>query len=234
MKRFALATLTLLGAAAAQNFSLSPTAFNLDPARTNTAQVRLQNPGSTPLKFQVEVRKWTTENGQHVYSATRDVVVNPASFTLGPGESQVIRLGLLKKAGADELTYRVFVQQVPAEGTATQQVSSGSANMSLAQLVRLSLPVYVTPANSAPKVSFRARQNGGDLTLDVVNAGNQHQTFRALSVVVGGQEVKLGSAAVLGRSTLSLPLKGVKASGPLEVRYTDTNDKEGRETLPLP
>ncbi|MBZ9750065.1 fimbria/pilus periplasmic chaperone [Deinococcus sp. HMF7620] len=233
MKRLTLAALVLLGTATAQNFSLSPTAFNLDPARTNTSQVRLQNPGKVTLKFQVEVRKWTTENGQHAYSSTRDVVVNPATFTLGPGESQVIRLGLLKKAGADELTYRVFVKQVPAEGTATQQVSSGAANMNLAQLVQLSLPVYVTPANSAPKISFRARKDGSTLTLDVINSGNQHQTFRALSVVTGGQEIKLGSTAVLGRTTLSLPLKGV-VSGPLELRYTDTNDKEWSETLSIP
>ncbi|GGS07376.1 fimbrial biogenesis chaperone [Deinococcus sedimenti] len=232
--RRAAGLLLLLGAAAAQGFSVSPTAFNLNPERTNTAQVRFENPSGGRMSFQVEVRRWSTRNGEHVYEPTRDVIVNPASFTLARGEAQVIRLGLLKKAGADELTYRVFVQQVSGDDVPTQTTGSEDAQMNVRQLVQLSLPVYVTPPASAARVAFQARVADQEVTLDLVNSGNAHQTYRVLNVQVGDRSVVLGSAAVLGRSTLSLPLGALGGARTVTVQFTDAAGKAGRETISIP
>lgn len=234
MKRLTLAALATLGLAGAQSFSVSPTAFYLNPANTNTAQVRIQNPGTATVSFTVEVRRWTTENGEHVYAPTRDVVVNPATFTLKGGEAQVLRVGLLKKSGAAELTYRVFIQQVPGKDTPVETSQQGDAQVNLTKLIRMSLPVYVTPPNASPRVTFRARQDGGQTVLDLVNAGSAHQTYRALSVNVGGRTVTLGSAAVLGTSTLSFPLGDLGGAKDLSVLYRDTEDREGRVNVTLP
>ena len=159
MRRLA-GLLLALGAAAAQGFSVSPTAFNLNPERTNTAQVRFENPSGGTMSFQVEVRRWGTQGGEHVYEPTRDVIVNPASFTLKRGEGQVIRLGLLKKAGADELTYRVFVQQVPNSDTPSESSGTPDAQMNVRQLVQLSLPVYVTRRAARPAWRCRCASRG--------------------------------------------------------------------------
>ncbi|GGN40465.1 fimbrial biogenesis chaperone [Deinococcus daejeonensis] len=234
MKRLILAALATLGLAEAQSFSISPTGFYLNPANTNTAQVRVQNPGTTTMSFTVEVRRWTTENGKHVYAPTRDVVVNPSSFTLKGGDAQVLRVGLLKKGGAAELTYRVFLQQVPSKDSPVETSQQGDAQMNLTKLIRMSLPVYVTPPSASPRVSFRAHQDGTQAVLDLVNTGSAHQTYRALSVQVGGRTVTLGSAAVLGTSTLSLPLGDVGGAKELSVLYRDTEDREGRVTVTLP
>ena len=233
MRRLA-GLLLALGAAAAQGFSVSPTAFNLNPERTNTAQVRFENPSGGTMSFQVEVRRWGTQGGEHVYEPTRDVIVNPASFTLKRGEGQVIRLGLLKKAGADELTYRVFVQQVPNSDTPSESSGTPDAQMNVRQLVQLSLPVYVTPPGSAPRVALQVRQSGSQGTLDLVNSGNAHQTYRVLSALVGDRSVNLGSTAVLGRSTLSLPLGELGWARTVTVAFTDASGKVGRETVTLP
>lgn len=235
MIRFLLWTLLcLLGVAGAQTFALSPTAFNMDPARTNTAQVRMDNTGDVPMTFQVEIRRWSTENGQHVYSSTRDVVVNPAQFTLEPGKSQVIRVGLLKKAGGEELAYRVFVRQVPTAEVATQQSSEGNVGLTLRQLVQVSMPVYVAPAGSTPKMSYSLRLQGGKVVLDLTNAGNRHLTLRDVTVVAGDARLSLGNAAVLGSSTLTLPLTLDALPGAAELVYTDMNGEERREPLRLP
>lgn len=235
MIRFLLWTLLcLLGVAGAQTFALSPTAFNMDPARTNTAQVRMDNTGDAPMMFQLEIRRWTTENGQHVYTPTRDVVVNPAQFTLEPGKSQVIRVGLLKKVGNEELAYRVFVRQVPTADVPSQQNNEGNVGLTLRQLVQVSMPVYVAPASSAPKMSYGLRLQDGKVMLDLTNAGNRHLTLRDVNVVAGEARLSLGNAAVLGGSTLSLPLTLDALPTSAELVYSDMNGEERREPLRLP
>jgi fimbrial chaperone protein len=224
------AGLGLCGWAGAQSFSLTPTAFNINPERTNTAQVRLQNQTLQPLQFRVEVMKWSMDGGQAAYVPTRDVVVNPPTFQLGPQGAQVIRVGVLKKAGADEMTYRVFVRQV--SDTATAQVDQQDAQINLSRLINISLPVYVTPPNSAAKVSFRMNIGGQTPALEVTNSGNRHLTLRQLRLVSGDQTFPLGSNAVLGRSTLALALPPtLPAAAAVEVRYQDAEDKEQRAAV---
>lgn len=224
------AALGLCGGAGAQSFSLTPTAFNINPERTNTAQVRLQNQTLQPLQFRVEVMKWTMDGTQVSYVPTRDVVVNPATFQLGPQGAQVIRVGVLKKAGADEMTYRVFVRQVL--DTATAQADQQDAQINLSRLINISLPVYVTPPDSAAKVSFRINAGGQTPTLEVTNGGNRHLTLRQLRLVSGDQTFPIGSNAVLGKSTLALVLPAALPAGAVvEARYQDADDKEQRAAV---
>lgn len=224
------AGLGLFGGAGAQSFSLTPTAFNINPERTNTAQVRLQNQTLQPLQFRVEVMKWSMAGDQVSYTPTRDVVVNPATFQLGPQGAQVIRVGVLKKAGVDEMTYRVFVRQI--SDTATAGADQPDAQINLSRLISISMPVYVTPPNSAPKVSFRINAGGQTPTLEVTNTGNRHLTLRQLRLVSGDQTFSIGSNAVLGKSTLALTLPAALPTGAaVEVRYQDAEDKEQRAAV---
>lgn len=231
--RLAALALTLAAPVSAQTVLVSPTAYNINPLSSNTAQVRFENRTTLPVKFRVEVLRWSTENGQYIYTPTRDVVANPAEFTIAPQATQVIRVGVLKRVGDDELTYRVFVRQV-AGGDVTQVPSSTTdAQININKLISISLPVYVAPPSSAPKLSAQAKVGAaGSLELQLSNTGNRHLTLRQLRLQVGSQKVDLGNAAVLGHSVLNLPVPGLNpGASSVEMLYNDVKGDEQRETL---
>jgi len=234
MKRFLLAVLAfcLLPMAAAQAMLVSPTAYNINPLSSNTAQVRFENQSAVPMKFRVEVMHWSTENGAYVYTPTRDVVANPPEFTVQPGSAQVIRVGVLKKVGDDELTYRVFIRQVAITDAAPTAVNNTDAQLSVNSLSTITLPVYIAPPSSAPKLSAKVTlAASGELELLLTNTGNRHLTLRQLQVQ-GAQTVDIGSTAVLGNSVLRLPLTGLDAAtGAVQLVYRDAQGEEKREPL---
>jgi len=177
----ALASLPLASRpAAAQAFVVSPTAYNINPVTSNTSQVRFENQGTQPMRFRVEVMRWSTENGAYVYTPTRDVIVNPPEFDLAPGAAQVIRIGVLKKVGGDELTYRVFIRQEPTSGLTPATSDSKDVQIALNNLSTVTLPVYLTPPASAPDVHAHVTGSAAaGLTLQLANAGNRHLTYQA-------------------------------------------------------
>lgn len=234
MKRHVLAALalSLLPMAAAQAMLVTPTAYNINPLNTNTAQVRFENQGPVPMKFRVEVMRWGTENGAYTYTPTRDVVANPPEFTVPPGSAQVIRVGVLKKVGSDELTYRVFIRQVALADAALTTGNTTDAQMSVNNLSTITLPVYIAPPSSAPKLSARVvPAASGGLELRLSNTGNRHLTLRQLQIK-GAQTVEVGSTAVLGNSVLQVPLPGLdSATGTVQLIYRDAQGEEQRESL---
>jgi fimbrial chaperone protein len=213
-------------------FLVSPTAYNINPANSNTSQVRFENRSGSSTQFRVEVMQWTQVNGQNVYSPTRDVVANPLTFTLAPQQAQVIRVGVLKRVGSDELTYRVFVNQLPPTAEAPALSNPTDVQVQINRLARVSLPVYVTPAASTPRLTYAARTGSGSTNLEITNAGNRHLTLRQVSVELDGKKVALGSLAVLGKSMLAIPLGGTTA-GSLTLSYFNADEKEIRETVSI-
>ena len=176
--------------------------------------------------------QWTQVNGQNVYSPTRDVVANPATFTLAPQQAQVIRVGVLKRVGSDELTYRVFVNQLPPTAEASALSNPTDVQVQVNRLARISLPVYLTPAASTSRLSYAARTGPDSINLEITNTGNRHLTLRQVSVELDGKKVTLGSLAVLGNSMLSVPL-GVTTTGNMTLSYFNADAKEIRETVSI-
>lgn len=223
----ALLAALLLPVLAQGGLSLSPTAFRIDPQRTNTAQVRFQNGAPEAMRFRVEVMEWRTENGAHVYRPTREVQVSPPEFELAPGEAQVIRVGLVRRAGEDELAYRVFVRQ---QRVANAGAGGQDAAVNVQRLVHISLPVYVTPSASAARLSAALVGAEGGARLRLDNSGNRHVTLRQARLVWEGGEHPLGSVAVLGSSTLLVPVPLAGGAG-AELRYQDDELREVRVAL---
>lgn len=234
MKRSVLAVLALclLPVAAAQAMLVTPTAYNINPLSSNTSQVRFENQSAVPMKFRVEVMRWSTENGGYVYTPTRDVVANPPEFTVQPGSAQVIRVGLLKKVGNDELTYRVFIRQVALADAEPLALSNTDAKLTVNNLSTITLPVYVSPPGSAPKLSASVvLAASGRLELLLTNTGNRHLTLRQVQVQ-GAQTVDVGSTAVLGNSVLRVPLPGLDAAAStVQFVYRNAQGEETRESL---
>jgi fimbrial chaperone protein len=205
--RFVLKTLVVAAAlglpslpAAAGSFSsfgISPVRVDLSAAAT-TAALTVRSDGASPTVVQAQAFVWEQQDGTDQLSPTHDLIVSPAVFTLSPGGSQLLRVALRRAADADrELSYRLILTEVPPK--ADPQFSG------LAVALRLSLPVFVSPAAPVrPDVHWSAaRSVDGHLMLTARNDGRAH--FRALSFSVGPAT---GSAAPIQQPVATYLLPG--------------------------
>jgi len=130
---------------------------------------------------QLEVMSWSQQDGEDVFTATREVLANPPIFTVPPGGSQLIRAGLRRAPDARrELTYRIFLQELPPPPSP----DFNGAKM----LMRVSLPVFVLPEVAAqPALRWQAaRTSDGALKISLTNIGNAHVQIANFSLSLPG------------------------------------------------
>jgi fimbrial chaperone protein len=153
--------------ATAGTFTVNPVRATLTPNQSVTSLV-VHNNGVEPAVIQVEAVSWTQQEGQDVYAPTREILATPPIFTVPAGGTQVVRVGLRRTADPQrELTYRLFVQEVPS---AAQAAAKG-----LQVVLRVGLPVFVLPAATVkPVLRWRAQVADGGLKLMAANDGNAH------------------------------------------------------------
>ena len=162
------AALLLPAASPAAALSVSPVRVHLS-AQEPTAVVTLRNGGGTTSVVQVETLLWEQVDGEDRLTATRDVIVSPAVFTVADGKSQLVRLSLRKAPDATrELSYRLILQEVPS----AEAVQPSGLRVAL----RMSLPIFVAPqTESMPDLRWAAACCEGDaLALEVTNTGTRH------------------------------------------------------------
>lgn len=149
--------------------------INISPIRLNLSDqqrigvLTLRNEGKEPSVIQVDAMGWRQVDGQDQYAPSHDILATPPLFSIQPGESQIIRVGLLDRIeNQQEQAYRIFLQELP-----TPSDSKGSVQM----VLRLSIPVFVAPL-SMPKISdlqWRLSAAGkGQWSLNAANVGNVH------------------------------------------------------------
>ena len=166
----ALGLAFLLGAAGAStagSFAVSPVRATLSSAQ-RVGSLVVRNSGAEPVVVQLEAFDWSQQDGQDVYTATKEILATPPIFTIPPGGSQVVRVGLRRAPdGQRELTYRLYLQEVPPAKPDTQ---------GLRVVLRMGVPVFVTPAvPAAPALRWRAARTAGNtLKLSLTNSGNAH------------------------------------------------------------
>lgn len=224
--------------ASAQTFGFSPTVLEMDASKNLVAQTTLINSTTGPAKFTVLARSWKIVNGKSVLEETRDLIVNPTSFVIKAGATQVIRVGVRKKPGAQELAYRIIVQQEALEGTPlpTVQTSVGKdSKASLGLALGFSLPVYVTPPGSAANLSVITSRGTGGTLITFDNSGNRRAVIRDLTIASGEQKLSVQTFAVLAGSRYLLNAAALKASGPsFTLSYTADDGRKVVETLQFP
>jgi fimbrial chaperone protein len=166
---FFVLMLLLSSQALASGFSVSPTRVALS-AQENVVALRVRNTGARETSVQVELMEWRQENGQDHYTPSREVLATPPIFTLAPGESQVLRVGLRRPPARDtELSYRLFLQELPPP------MPEGFQGLRMA--LRMSLPVFVAPAagQATPALDWSAQRDGsGGLVISAANDGSGH------------------------------------------------------------
>jgi fimbrial chaperone protein len=147
---------------------------------------------------------WSQAEGKDVLTPSEDLVVSPPIFKVAAGASQIVRVGVVRRNDGDrELTYRVFLQEVP------EPPAPGTQGVSVA--LRLGLPVFVMPrASTAPQLAWRAVRDAGGVRVTVTNSGNAHaqliecRVVRENGTVVAEQPL---AAYVLPGSTRSWVVK---------------------------
>lgn len=138
-------------------------------ASQQVVALTVRNDGAEPTVVQVDVMSWAQREGSDVYAPTREIIATPPIFTLAPGASQIVRVGLRRAPdGARELTYRLFLEEVPPPPKPDFK--------GLRVALRMAVPVFVVPANApAPRLQWRAASAGpGALNVALRNEGNAH------------------------------------------------------------
>jgi fimbrial chaperone protein len=166
--------------ALAGSFMVSPVRATLS-AKQPVAALTVRNESQEATVVQVEVVAWTQREGNDVYAATRELLATPPIFTVGPGASQLVRIGLRRDADPGrELAYRVFLQEVPAPAKTEFK--------GLRVALRMGIPVFVLPPTAvAPLLLWRAEPaQGGGLSLSLRNDGTAHVQFTELRLALSG------------------------------------------------
>jgi fimbrial chaperone protein len=158
--------LAWLPAAYAGDFSATPVRIALSTG-ARTAALTVENHAEEELLLQSQVVAWSQEDGRDVLVESRELLVSPPIVRVPAGGAQTLRVGLMRAVDPSrQLTYRVFLQEVPPPPKPGQQ--------GIGVTLRFSLPVYVAPV--APVIQrvrwdAKAAQNGS-LALTLTNAGN--------------------------------------------------------------
>lgn len=197
----ALCCLAALPAVAA-DLSIMPVNVQLDGTR-DRATVQVVNQGNAPLVLQAEAVAWERRDGQERDDPTADLIVNPPLFTLPPGQSQIVRLGLRKRAASShEGTYRLVLREVPQQPTEADRISGG-----VRLLLALRVPVYVAPTVVQRDERWQLRRDrDGSLVAQVTNAGNVHLKVATLRLHAGAAGSSPVAEAPVG--ALLLPGEG--------------------------
>lgn len=202
------------GAVLAGTFSISPVRLDLSAAST-TGALTVRNEEATTVVVQAETLLWEQAGGEDQLTATREVLVSPAVFTLPPNGSQLVRVALRRSADARrELSYRLSLKEVPQP--------AGPDFNGLKVSLHLSLPVFVAATSPTPaQLSWSARPDGqGALVVSASNTGGTHARILNFSVAPAD-----GSTAAVAQPAAAYVLAGQTRSWTLDDPKSDKTHK---------
>lgn len=130
-------------------------------ANRRTATVTLRNQESVPVTIRAYPLEWRQTGGDEQYAETSAVIVSPPIFTIAPGATQLIRVGLRSPSGARQ-AYRLIIEEVPG----------ASPGNGIRVALRLNLPLYaMVPAGQASALRWSAWQENDGWVVEAVNGG---------------------------------------------------------------
>lgn len=130
-----------------------------------TASITIRNEDPVPVTIRSYALIWRQADGNDVYEETGEVIVSPPVFTIAPGATQVVRVGLRNPAAAGK-AYRLIVEEVP-------EASPGGG---IRVALRLNLPFFahVGPGDAAQLRWSASRDADG---IWFVEAANQSAKY---------------------------------------------------------
>lgn len=133
-----------------------------------SSNIKVVNDGTEPVRFSVSARSWTQdEAGKDVYEPTDDVVFFPRILIVPGGEERIIRAGLKVPRQESEVTYRLFIEQIPEK----KPDSSTAVNLA----IRFGAPIFAKPLEPKPSGAIQdLRVEDGEVRFTLSNTGNVH------------------------------------------------------------
>ena len=145
--------------------------------QVRTAGFTLTSQEPNPTLVQVHLYAWSQQKGVDQLVPSDDLLVGPPIFTIQPGQTQLIRIGLRNEpASQREATYRIIIAEVPV-----QPRSDNGINFAF----RLSMPIFVTPDKQSD-VSLlwsAVKVDPSHLRLTVEDTGDRHVQIRSLRIL---------------------------------------------------
>lgn len=214
-----LAALALPGAAAnAGTLRITPVRVEIAPGKQFCA-LTITNDGDRAVSVQLRGFGWRNDaQGGDILDPDHGPVLNPGIATLASGEARVVRCSVPAQAvpAPHEESWRLLVDELPAPPA---EVAAGTVQT----LLRLSIPVFRTPAGAAPDLHWSI--DGGALVL--TNSGNAHARLVALNIQSATGKLRLARPLYLlarSQARIELPENSVPLSinaetpeGPLPV-----------------
>jgi len=220
-----------------------PSSFEVSPIRVTfspqelTALMTIRNDGDQRLRLQVSVMAWDqNKQGEMVLNPTDDIIFYPNLLTLEPSSQRNLRVGVNGAAVAREQSYRIFVEELPAN---IKREFTG-----VRIITKVSIPIFIRPAKAEHKnLIERIALRGSELSFEVKNQGNVH---------IQPREVRVKGTATDGSLQLERKIPGwyILAGGMREYRVdvpkaectkikdltveVDLEDKPFKETVPVP
>lgn len=170
----------------AGNFGVSPISLDLD-RNARSGAITVSNDDADPLRLQIRLFEWTQNAaGKDEYRESEDLVYFPKLMALDKGQQKLVRVGLRLPPGAQEKTYRLFVEELPGP-----PVPGAPPGARVVMKVRFGVPVFLKPAT--PEVRGEIEKidvTKGMLRVTVRNTGNVHFVVGAVAVTGGGAYAK--------------------------------------------
>lgn len=154
MRRLALSNAAFLALALSAGATAHAGTLRVSPVRLDVqpdsqfCALTLTNDRDEPVAVQVRGFGWSQDqNGEQVLDADAGPVVNPEIFTLDAGQSRLVRCAVPAATDlAAEQAWRLIVDELPGE----EENAPGNVRT----LLRLSLPVFRTPAGAGPDLEI--------------------------------------------------------------------------------
>jgi fimbrial chaperone protein len=200
----------IASAAHAGSFQVNPIRVDLTTAQASGA-ITVRNDGAEPVVVQASIVAWSQEDGRDAYAPSSEALVTPPIATIAPGAEQIVRVGLRRAPDRDrELTYRLFLQEVPPPP------KPGFTGLQVA--LRIGVPVFVAPAQAAAKPLEWSATLMPDNRVRLVarNTGNVHHRISDFELRATGDDAS--SSPLAGQSTVAYVLAGQTREWTLEAR----------------
>ncbi len=199
------------------------------PAGESAGSVAIRNTSNAAVGFRASALSWTNAGEQDVrLEPTDDLVVFPATLVIPPKDTRKIRIGARFGPVAIERSYRLILEEVAVEPSAS---SAG-----VVMRMRFSLPLFFQPKDRRTSVELAAPDlSSGRVRVTVRNAGRLHVTPRAFTIVgldAAGAEIwsrtlpawylLAGESRTYDRD-LTLDECGPTASVTVDIRFLEDN-----------
>lgn len=168
---------------AAASLEISPVRLSINPNNNTSSSFTTTNQDEGPVLLQVQIKKWSQENGEDIYTDTQELIVKPAIFKLEPKETQVLRVAMRAKQNpANEYHYRIFVKEVRST-TILEDERTSKPQSALSMVMQVAIPVFFLPQEPSPHVDFVLKQEKNKMALQVGNTGNIHVRIKDIAIV---------------------------------------------------